>query len=122
MPVMLYSLRNVSDEEADDIRNLLSDNHIEFYETPGGRWGISMEAIWLKDESFKERASQIIEEYQRQRSQRVRQEYRERKALGEVETVWQRFAEKPVQMLFYIATILTIIYFVTVHFLNIFIS
>jgi len=119
---MLYSLRNVPEEEAEEIRVLLSEHRIEFYETPAGRWGISMEAIWLKDESLRERARQIIDGYQQQRSQRVRQEYEELKALGEMESFWQRFARKPFQILIYIAVILTIIYFVTIHFLKIFIK
>jgi hypothetical protein len=118
MPVILFKLRNVPDDEAEEIRELLSGHNIEFYETPAGRWGISMEAIWLKDESLLDDAKQLIDEYQTQRYQRVRQEYEELENQGQVESFAQRLANRPVQVLFYVAIILIILYFVTMPFIK----
>ena len=118
MPVILFKLRNVPEDEAEEIRELLSRHNIEFYETPAGRWGISMEAIWLKDESLFDNAKRLIDDYQAQRYQRVRQEYRDLKQQGKVESFAQRLANRPVQMLFYLAIILTILYFVTMPFIK----
>ena len=118
MPVILFKLRNVPDDEAEEIRELLSRHNIEFYETPAGRWGISMEAIWLKDESLLDDAKQLIDEYQTQRYQRVRQEYEELENQGQVESFAQRLANRPVQVLFYVAIILIILYFVTMPFIK----
>lgn len=118
MPVILFKLRNVPEDEAEEIRELLSRHNIEFYETPAGRWGVSMEAIWLKDESLFDNAKQLIDDYQAQRYQRVRQEYRDLKEQGKVESFAQRLANRPAQILFYLAIILTILYFVTMPFIK----
>lgn len=118
MPVILFKLRNVPDDEADEIREILSRHSIEFYETPAGRWGISMEAIWLKDESLLDEAKQLIDDYQSQRYQRVTQEYEDLKEQGQVESFMQRLADRPVQMFFYVAIILVILYFVTMPFIK----
>ena len=67
MPVPVFRLRNVPDDEAEEIRNLLKHNHIDFYETPAGNWGISMPAIWLNDDDQLERAKELIKEYQQHR-------------------------------------------------------
>ena len=48
MALLLFRLRNVPDDEADEVRHLLNENSIEFYETSAGNWGISMPAIWLR--------------------------------------------------------------------------
>lgn len=118
MPVILFKLRNVPEDEAEEIRELLSRHNIEFYETPAGRWGVSMEAIWLKDESLLDNARRLIDEYQAQRYQRVRQEYRDLKEQGKVESFAQRLANRPAQIIFYVAIILTILYFVTMPFIK----
>ena len=118
MPVILFKLRHVPEDEAEEIRELLSRHNIEFYETPAGRWGVSMEAIWLKDESLLDNARCLIDEYQAQRYQRVRQEYRDLKEQGKVESFAQRLANRPAQIIFYVAIILTILYFVTMPFIK----
>ena len=75
MPALLFRLRGVPEDEADDVRELLNRNGIEFYETPAGRWGISIPAIWLHDETQLEPAKSLIDQYQSERACRVRAEY-----------------------------------------------
>ena len=75
MPVQLFRLRGVPDDEAEDIRALLTDNGIDFYETPAGNWGISMPAIWLTDENQLQQAQSLIKTYQQERFVRIRNEY-----------------------------------------------
>lgn len=118
MPALLFKLRNVPDDEAEEIRELLGKHNIEFYETPAGRWGISMEAIWVKDETVLEEARRIIEEYQVQRYRKVREEYEDSKEHGNVETFAQRLMNRPFQMIAYLAIILVILYFVTMPFVK----
>lgn len=36
---ILFRLSGVPDDEADDVRMLLTDNAIDFYETSAGNWG-----------------------------------------------------------------------------------
>jgi len=77
MSKQIFRLRNVPDDEAEEIRLLLREHGIEFYETPGGNWGISMPALWLNDENEHraEEAKALIEEYQEERAVRIRRAY-----------------------------------------------
>lgn len=118
MSVILFKLRNVPDDEAEEIRELLSANNIEYYETPPGRWGISMEAIWLKDEALLDNAKQLIEEYQVNRSEKARQDYKKLEQDGKVETFIQRLLNRPVHTLLTFATILVILYFILMPFVK----
>ena len=45
MSKLLFRLRNVPDDEADEVRELLTQHSIEFYETGAGNWGISMPRV-----------------------------------------------------------------------------
>ena len=63
MAQLVFRLKNVPEEEADDIRALLDEHDIEFYETSAGRWQISMAGIWVRD---KEQAQQANKQGQRQ--------------------------------------------------------
>ena len=57
-------LRGVPDKEADDVRSLLADSGIPYYETPRGNFGISMAALWVSNDSDAVRARELLEEYQ----------------------------------------------------------
>ena len=72
MAVLLYSLRNVPDDEADAIRALLSENDIDFFETSAGNWGISAPGIWLKDPTKYDCAKELLEEFQKSWTKTVR--------------------------------------------------
>jgi len=76
MPILLFNLRNVPEDEADEIRALLQQHGVEFYETPANRWGISGGGIWLADEERLAQARELIDRYQRERPARVRGEPR----------------------------------------------
>ena len=119
MARLIFKLKSVSDDEAEDIKNLLSENEIEFYESPAGNWEISMNALWLNDEAQYARAKQLIDEYQVERSQRIRLETQQRIDLGEHETLSQRLFNKPVQFLITLAMIIFILYFSIMPFLEI---
>ena len=74
MAKLIFRLKSVSDDEADDIKNLLTENNIDFYESPPGNWEISMHALWLNDDAQYAQAKQLIDDYQVKRSQRIKQE------------------------------------------------
>jgi hypothetical protein len=79
MAVLFFPLRSVPVDEAEDVRSLLIDNAIEFYETPGGNWGVSMPAIWLYNEDDLEIIQPVFDEYQQQRTIHQRNLYRQLK-------------------------------------------
>ena len=87
MSRLLLNLRNVPDDEADDVRALLDEKQIEFYETNPGPWGISAGGIWVaKDEDFAA-AKRALDDYEQQRSVRVRAEYAAARRAGTAETL-----------------------------------
>lgn len=120
MSVQLFKLRNVPDDEAEEIRQLLTENSIEFYETPAGNWGISMPALWLNDEHAHEleRGKALIEAYQEERAIRKREEYEQLKREGKHRTIIDVIREKPLEVLFYLLIAALILYFSTKPFLD----
>jgi len=110
MAILLFSLRQVPDDEAADVREVLEENHINFYETNAGNWGISMPAIWLRDEQQHEQARQLINEYQEQRRIIIREEYARLKQSGEANTFLKNLWHYPLQSLVFIAAMALVLY------------
>ena len=118
MSVILFRLRGVPDDEADEIRELLRGNEIDFYETSAGNWGISMPAIWLRDNSRLKQAKQLLEAYQEGRTRRMKSEYAHLKEQGENRTLLDIFRDDPLRMLLYVAAVAAIIYFSVMPFVD----
>ncbi|HEC20027.1 MAG TPA: hypothetical protein ENI97_11870 [Gammaproteobacteria bacterium] len=118
MAVLLFKLRGVPDDEANDIRQLLDDSAIDYYETSAGNWGTAVPAIWLRDELHLKRARHLIEAYQQQRSIKQREIYDQLKREGKQRTFWTLFQEAPLKIIAYIAIVLVILYFSTKPFLS----
>ncbi len=118
MAVQLFILRGVPEEEADEVRSLLAEHQLDYYETPGGSWGMSMPALWLKDESQLAQAQGLLEDYQAQRQKRAQAEYAEMKAQGKQRRVFQLFREHPLRYLIYIIFLAIIVYFSVSPFVN----
>lgn len=110
MALLLFSLRQVPDDEAADIRELLEENHIDFYETNAGNWGISMPAIWLRDEQQHEQARLLINEYQELRRVTIQEEYARLKQAGESDTFFKNLLRYPAQTVLFIAAITLVLY------------
>lgn len=100
MPKQLLNLRNVPDDEAQEVRALLDEHGIPYYETPPSRWGISMGGIWIRSSENYSRARALMDDYQAERARRVRAEYDERKRQGEVETFVTVLWRRPAQVIF----------------------
>lgn len=96
---ILFRLSGVPDDEADDVRMLLTDNAIDFYETSAGNWGVSMPAIWLRDAGDYARARSLLDEYQVERTIRMRAEYERLKREGKQKTLIDAVMEKPLLFL-----------------------
>jgi hypothetical protein len=116
--VLLFKLRFVPDDEVQDIRELLSENAIDYYETGAGILGFAMPAIWLRDESQLEYARKLIDDYQEQRATRARTEYNNRKLEGTNKTIIDLFKESPTRYLGYLLAIIFILYFTVILFFN----
>ena len=90
MSKLLLNLRNVPDDEADEVRALLDANGIAFYETRPGPWNISVGGIWVRDDAAIAEARRLMAEYQAQRGIRARAEYAAAVRDGTAETFWMQ--------------------------------
>jgi hypothetical protein len=95
MSTLLFSLRGVPDDEADEVRELLVEHNINFYETPAGNWGVSMPALWLKDDSDLANAQILLNIYQQQRFIHQRELYLQSRLAGEHKTLLKALIERP---------------------------
>lgn len=120
MAKLLFRLNGVSDDEADQIRSLLEQHEIDFYETNAGRWGISMAAIWLRDDESFESARQLILESQQQRQIRLRSEFEEKIRSGDIPPWYQRVMQRPMDFIAVIVAIIGIVALMLWPFLTIF--
>ncbi len=99
MATLLFKLRGVPDDEQDEVRALLKEHGFNTYETQAGRWLIGVPAIWLADDHHLQEARELLAKYQAERLERVRREYAERQARGEIPGFWDRVAMDPAKML-----------------------
>ena len=118
MPIQLLVLRNVPDDEAEEIRELLNKRAIDYYETPAGNWGISMPAIWLNNEFQLEEAQALIEKYHEERFAKARSEYERLKNEGKQHTMIDEIKHNPLRLIAYVVIIAVILYFSTYPFIN----
>lgn len=73
MAKLLFHLRHVPEDEADEVRELLTAQGIDWYETGPGLWGFSAPALWLRDADQHPRARGLIDAYQQTRRERARE-------------------------------------------------
>ncbi len=102
MPRLLLNLRNVPDDESEEVLELMARHHIECYQTPPGPLGITAGGIWLKERDDYPRARELMNEYQAERARRARADYDEALRAGRVETLWIAMRRRPVRTLLYI--------------------
>lgn len=110
MPELVFRLRNVPDDESEDVRRLLHENNIEWYETTAGNWGIAMPALWVSRQEDVQQARQLIEQYQSKRSASMRTLYEQKLADGEVQSFARRIKQHPIRITGIILFCLFIVY------------
>lgn len=110
MARLLMSLRHVPADEAEEVRELLRQHGVSFYETPPGRWGISAGGIWLHPGEDAGRARTLLDGYQLERRNRARMEREERRARGEEESFQTRLKQNPLGTLLRLAGIILVLY------------
>lgn len=99
MAKLLLNLRNVPDDEADDVRALLDAHDIAYYETSPGFWNISLGGIWVREDAAFAQAKRLMGEYQAQRGARVRAENEAARRDGTVGTFWTVLRNEPMRVL-----------------------
>lgn len=109
MPKLLLNLRGVPDDEAQDVRALLDANGIVYHETRPSPWGISAGGIWVVDDADYPAARRAFDDYERQRSTRVRSEYAAAKQAGTAVTFGSVLRDDPLRVLLVLLGILLIL-------------
>ncbi len=99
MSTLIFRLNNVDADEAEEVRQLLVDHELDFYETTAGRWGLSVAGIWLQDDSRAELARELLRDYATQRQLEVRAQYQQGRKRGEIPSLAQRIARAPLRYL-----------------------
>jgi len=110
MAKLLFRMRNVPEDEAEEVRQLLVEHSIETYETDAGNWGISLPAIWLHSDDDFDRAKTLLDNYQRERSIRIRAEYEELRSQGLHPSLLSTLREQPLKVIVYCLAIGVILY------------
>lgn len=103
-------MRDVPEDEAQEVRDLLAENDIEFFETFAGNWGISLPALWLNRNDQYELARVLLDEYQNERSVRVRKEFELRRENGESNSLWQSFQATPFRFTAFLSLATLVLY------------
>lgn len=111
MSRLLIKLRHAPDDEIEEIRSLLQEYQIDFYETQAGPWGISAPGIWLNDDRQYERAKALVDDYQNRRFREKHAEYERLRRAGQHRTFLQNVLERPVQVILYSLVAGLILYF-----------
>lgn len=119
MAVQVFDLRGVPDDEAEDIRQLLSTHSIDYYETPAGRWGISSPGFWIRDNKQGALASNLIARYESERAIQARKFYEEQQALGVQPTLWDVVAQYPLRVVAVLLGVVLVFYVSIVPFFRV---
>lgn len=119
MAKLVFKLRDVPEDEAQDVRELLYENNIEFYETHAGNWGIGMAGIWIKDNNRYAEAMTRIDQYQKERSDRFYQHYADLEDSGHAPSLFGNMRDNPLRFLVYIFSIAVILYISIIPFINV---
>ncbi|MEC8356372.1 MAG: DUF6164 family protein [Pseudomonadota bacterium] len=110
MAKLLFRMRDVPDDEAEEVRELLTQNGIPFFETFAGNWGISMPGLWLVNEQQFDEARALLDEYQEIRSTRVKSQYLKQREQGEIRTFLESFRAEPVRFSVYLGLTALVLY------------
>jgi len=117
MAKLLLNLRNVPDDEADEIRDLLVQHAIDVYETKPSLWGVSAGGIWLADAAQLDQARQLLGQYQQQRAQAARAEREAAVREGRAPSTWSNLRDNPRQAVVAVVGIALMLAIVTLPYL-----
>ena len=110
MSALIFRLRNVPEDEATQVRNLLDEHRIDWFETSAGNWGIGMPGLWVKDVDDAQRARTLIDTFQQELSSNERARFRELQKSGQAPTFIESIQARPFAMLAIFVFCLFIVY------------
>jgi len=118
MAKLVFKLKDVSLDEAEDIRELLAENDILFYETHAGNWGIAMAGIWIRDDARYNETMLLLHEYDKKRAAQFNQDYADLKQAGHAPTLLGNLLSSPLRFFVYIFSIIVVLYISVIPFID----
>lgn len=118
MATQLLKLRNVPEDELLELHELMEEHEIDVYETSAGNWGISMPALWLRNDEQLAQAKALMKDYGEQRYIRARAEYDLQKQDGRERTFLDIAKENPLKYIFYVLIVGVLTYFSIMPFVS----
>lgn len=109
MSKLLLNMRMVPEDEAEDVRAMLRQATLEFYETQPSRWGISYGGIWISNDDDLAQAKRLMADYQAARSARARAERAGQLRDGTAETFADVCRREPLRVAFSLLAILAML-------------
>lgn len=98
MAELLFRLRHVTDEEAEEVRDLFAAEGFDTYETQAGFFRLGVDAIWLRNPDQHDAAIAALNAYQAERLERAQREHAAAVERGDQMTLWKRLAAHPLQV------------------------
>lgn len=117
MPHLLLNLRDVPEDEADEVRALLAAGGFAVYETKPSLWGVSAGGIWLPEAGDAARARALLADYQARRAAQAREAREQVRREGRLPGAWSSFGRDPVRALATVLGILLMLAVATLPFL-----
>lgn len=118
MAVLLLKLKNVPDDEHEEVCALLEEHEIAYYETNVGFWGVGMAGIWLHDHTQLELAQGVLQTYMQQRQVSAKEACEQAINEGTARTLFSTFRQQPVTFVLYLLAIAGVAALTTLPFLG----
>jgi hypothetical protein len=109
MGALLLRLKNVPEDEYEEVCHLLDEHGVSFYETKVGFWGVGMAAIWISDDSQLSQAHALLNDYTQARQARMQAQREQALKEGEARTLASTFARQPLTFTLYLLAMIAIL-------------
>ncbi len=109
MPELLFNLKNVPEDEYQEVCELLQENDIHYYQTHKGFWGLGTEAIWLKSDEQLMDAKTLLHGYMVERQKKAQENHQTDIEQGNVRTLFSTFKDQPMMFVLYTLAILVLV-------------
>ena len=111
MPKMLMNLRNVPEDEAEAVLDMLAQNHIEHYQLPPSAFMISAGSIWVQHDDDHPKAKALFDELQRERAAQARADWQQQKTQGTQPGLLDALQQNPGRFVAYLTIAVLIVLF-----------
>ncbi|MGY6587949.1 MAG: DUF6164 family protein [Wenzhouxiangella sp.] len=99
MPKLLLNLRDVPEDEIEEVLALMEAHRFSVYRTPRGIFGVTPGGIWLREAEDYPDAKRVMDGYQEERARKAQAAYARAVEEGRADTWWSLVRRHPVKTL-----------------------